>query len=323
MSPEGWALAFLLHALAAFLLWWMSHNRPPIPLTEDVVEVSFEAPKPPEPPPPAPTPAPTPQPAPPIEGIRPPAEITSEKPTQVRPTAENPTNQNVPLPPPQSLEKAIPTPAPEPPPPSPSALAPPKPAPTPSQEAAEKALEKAFERATPPLPKPAPPEPKPQQQALAIPPANPNPRPPPPPQPRPAPPQIAPSPLSRIPQQQRPSAVARGKEAPQTSSFVNPADTYNKARAGDNYLWEVVRKLQGYEYHANEARTGSVTVLSVTIARDGRLLNVVVLQSSGFPEMDRGVVAGVRQGSPYTPLPDSIQGASATFRLPLVSTIAR
>jgi TonB family protein len=318
VSPQGMALAFLLHALAAFFLWWMSQNRPPIPLTEDVVEVSFELPKPPEPPPPAPTPAPTP--APPIEGIRPPAEVTSDKPTQVRPTSENPTNQNVPLPPQQSLEKAIPTPEPEPP-PSSAAFAPPKPTPTPPQE---KALEKAFEKATPPLPKPTPaPDPKPQQQALAIPPANPNPRPPPPPQPRPAPPQIAPSPLSRIPQQQRPSAVARGREAPQSSPFVNPAETYNKARAADNYLWEVVRKLQGYQYHANVQVSESVTVLSVTIARDGRLLNVVITRSSGFPEMDRGVVAGVRQGSPYTPLPDSIQGASATFTLPLVSTLAR
>jgi TonB family protein len=337
MSPEGWALALLLHALAAFLLWWMSHNRPPIPVTEDVVEVSFEAPKPP--PPPAPTPAPTPATTPPIEGIRPPAELTSENPTQVRPTAENPSNQNIPLSPPQSLEKAIPTPEPEPAPPSSQAFEPPKPAPTPTptppqqqQAAAEQAIDKAFEKAMPPLPKPEPPKPEPpkpaptkpqQQAAIAVPPANPNPRPPPPPQPRPTPPQIAPSPLSRIPQQQRPSAVARGRDAPQSSPFVNPADTYNKARAADNYLWEIVRRLQGYQYHANEAVSGSVTVVSITVARDGRLLNVAVLSSSGYPEMDRGVVAGVRQGSPYTPLPDSIQGASATFRLPLVSSRAR
>src|SRR5262245_20371840 len=98
MSPQGMALALLLHALVAFFLWWMSHNRPPIPLTEDVVEVSFELPKPAEPPPPPPAPAPTvaPTPPPPVEGIRPPAELTSENPTQVRPTSQNPTNQNVP-----------------------------------------------------------------------------------------------------------------------------------------------------------------------------------------------------------------------------------
>src|SRR5215471_5432265 len=189
MSPEGMALALLLHALAAFFLWWMSQHRPAIPLAEDVVEVSFEAPKPPEPPPPppAPTPAPTPAPAPPIEGIRPPAEITSENPTQVRPTAENPSNRNVPLPPAQSLEKAIPKPEPEPAPPSSQAFAQPKPEPKPEP--------------TKPEPKPEPPKPQ-QHAAIAVPPANPNPRPPPPPQPRPTPPQLAPSPLSRIPQTQ-------------------------------------------------------------------------------------------------------------------------
>jgi hypothetical protein len=31
------------------------------------------------------------------------------------------------------------------------------------------------------------------------------------------------------------------------------------------------------------------------------------------------VLAGVRAGSPYAPLPAEIQGASATFTLPLVS----
>src|SRR5262249_29571537 len=219
---------------------------------------------------------------------------------------------DVPLPPAQSLEKAIPTADPEPPPPSSAAFAPPKPEPLPKPEVK-------------PEPKPEPkPDPRPQQQAaISVPPANPNPRPPPPPQPRPAPPQIAPSPLSRIPQQQRPSAVARGLDAPQSSPFVNPADTYNKARAGDNYLWEVVRKLQGYQYRANVQVSETVTVLSVTIPPDARLLDLLVTRPSGFPEMDRGVVAGVRQGSPYTPLPDSIQGASATFTLPLVSTLAR
>ena len=51
----------------------------------------------------------------------------------------------------------------------------------------------------------------------------------------------------------------------------------------------------------------------------GRLLDVVVSQSSGYPEFDRGVLAGVRSGSPYAPLPPEIQGASATFTLPLIS----
>ena len=56
------------------------------------------------------------------------------------------------------------------------------------------------------------------------------------------------------------------------------------------------------------------------IARDGRLLNVTVSRSSGIPEFDQGVLAGVRSGSPYAPLPPDIKGDSATFDLPLISS---
>jgi hypothetical protein len=41
------------------------------------------------------------------------------------------------------------------------------------------------------------------------------------------------------------------------------------------------------------------------------------------PEFDRGVLAGVRSGSPYSPLPPDIKGESASFDLPLVSVAGR
>ena len=100
---------------------------------------------------------------------------------------------------------------------------------------------------------------------------------------------------------------------------MNPADTYNRARVADNYLWQIARRLQGYRYEAHVNVSHGTTVVRVTIARDGRLLDVSVAQTSGVPEFDRGVLAGVRSGSPYDPLPADIQGASATFTLPLVS----
>lgn len=100
---------------------------------------------------------------------------------------------------------------------------------------------------------------------------------------------------------------------------MNPADTYNRARVADNYLWQIARKLQGYRYEAHVNVSHGTTVVRVTIARDGRLLDVEVVGSSGVPEFDRGVLAGVRSGSPYEPLPPDIQGASASFTLPLVS----
>ncbi len=64
-------------------------------------------------------------------------------------------------------------------------------------------------------------------------------------------------------------------------------------------------------------------MVRVVIARDGRLLDAQIVSSSGQPEMDRGVLGGVRAGSPYAPLPDNIKGASATFTLPLVSVVDR
>jgi protein TonB len=66
-----------------------------------------------------------------------------------------------------------------------------------------------------------------------------------------------------------------------------------------------------------------LTVVQIVIARDGRLLDVRVTQSSGVAEMDQGVLNGVRQGSPYTPLPPEIAGDRASFTLPLVSVPIR
>ena len=179
------------------------------------------------------------------------------------------------------------------------------------------------EQKTPPAP------PAPQQQALAKPPEKPQPpqqhqqpqaqqQPAKPPMPQLQKPEYKPSPLSTAPSRRPPAGTQ--SENPSPSPFVNPADTYSKARAADNYLWQVVRRLQGYRYQANTSATQGITVVRVVIARDGRLLNVTVSRSSGVPEFDQGVLAGVRSGSPYAPLPPDIRGDSATFDLPLVSS---
>lgn len=300
MSPSAVALAVLLHALVAFTLWWMSQS-PPQPPAEQAIDVTFEQPKPePPPPPPPPKPAPQPQPAPPLElGLRPPAPLTSDKPTQVPPAGEKPNEP--PAPPPPPLQDVLPTPEPQPAPPTQAELA--KPA--------------------PPLPAPQEQPPGAQQrQALAAPqehavPAPQPAKPPTPPRPQLQRPELRPSPLTLAPPHRPPAG--RPGEDPSPSPFVNPADAYNRARVADNYLWQVARKLEGYRYEAHVAARQGITVVRIVIARDGRLLDVSVARSSGYPEFDRGVIAGVRAGSPYTPLPPEIQGDSATFNLPLVS----
>lgn len=313
----------------------------------------------PEPPKPEPQPQPQPPPPqvmPPIEALAPPAEIVSDKPTQAPPKGDKPKDAEL-APPPPPLQDVLPSPdqdlvpppaaelakiepAPTPPPPTPPAPpvpAPPVPAPpavppTPSLQSilpspgedlpAPSAADFAKVEPAPKPPTPAPQQktpPAPQQQALAKPPEKPQQQQQAkPPMPQLQKPEYKPSPLSTAPSRRPPAGTQ--SENPSPSPFVNPADTYNKARAADNYLWQVVRRLQGYRYTANVSATQGITVVRVVIARDGRLLNVTVSRSSGVPEFDQGVLAGVRSGSPYAPLPPDIRGDSATFDLPLVST---
>jgi protein TonB len=280
-------MALLLHGLVALSLWQLSRDRPLPPVREEAIEVTIEKPAPePTQPEPAPQLKPEPMPAlPPIEGLRPPAPIVSEKPTQI----PNQVRQNEAVPP-QTTAK-----------PEPQAAPPPPPA-----------------HAKPP----EPPKPAPSTHGIVVPPANPLPRPPTHIETRPQPPQLQPSPLRPHPSQ-RQAATTPGPEQPAPSRFVNPADTYNRARIGDNYLWQVVSRLHGYRYYAHVTVPEGITVIQIVIARDGRLLDAQIVSSSGQPEMDRGVLAGVRAGSPYAPLPPDIQGPSATFRLPLVSSIDR
>jgi TonB family protein len=306
LSPFALALAVLLHAAVAAALWWMMVSRPFQPPAEDPVEVTFEQPKPPEPKPPPPKQEPKQEPAakpPEPLGLMPEAAITAEKRTQVPTAPVRPNEAPAPLPPAQADR------------PQPFAFSPaPSPPPTPKPPTPPEAARPPEAPQTPfssPLPAPTLPAPAaPQAHALAAPPL---------PRASPAPqrPDLHPAPPTPAPPR-RPAAPA-ASESPSTSPFVNPADTYNRARVADNYLWQIARKLQGYRYEAHVNVSHGTTVVRVTIARDGRLLDVEVTGSSGVPEFDRGVLAGVRSGSPYDPLPPDIQGASATFSLPLVS----
>jgi TonB family protein len=284
LSPVALALAVLLHALVVLTLWGLSIYRPqPLP-PDEVIEVSFEPPKPPPPPEQAPKP-----PAPLVEpGLRPPAAMTADRPTQALPAEPRP--KALPAPPPPMPQEASRAPLRQPPPPQPP---PPKPA----------------EQAAPVEPAPVP---APTMQSLLAPPT------PPPPAPRP---ELQPSPLTPAPTRRPPAA--QPKEEPSPHPFVNPADAYSRARVADNYLWQVARKLEGYRYEANVRVSRGVTVVRIVIARDGRLLDVSIARSSGVPEFDRGVLAGVRSGSPYSPLPPDIKGESASFDLPLVSVAGR
>ena len=346
MAPEAVGLAVLVHVVAGLGLWWVALHRPPIAPLPDPVDIVIEQPKSAETPPPPPPPPqqarkpPEPQAAPP-EGLAPEAERTADKRSQRPPSADadkdiggrpprsfeqsapspplaRPLEQSVPASPPDppprmaaaqphALPQAQPVPRPEPPPARQAAPLPPPPSP-PVQVRPQQPPPTAHPPAVVHQPPPAvqPQQPRPEPQVAHPPPAV---------SPQPS---TRPTPQVMLPQV-RPPQIARRQEPQSSSPLVNPAETYNRALVSDNYLWQVVRKLRGYRYLAHGQAVEAVTVVQIVIARDGQLIDVHVARSSGFPEMDRGVLGGVRAGSPYTPLPPSIPGDRATFTLPIVS----
>lgn len=279
MPPSALMLAVLLHVLVALALWAISLHPPRLP-RPGTSPIDVTFEQPKPPPPVPPAKA---VPVAPPAGLAPPAARTADKPSQVPSRAREAQPALAPEPP--SLEQAVP-------PPQSEVTAPP-----------------AFE---PPTPEPAPAQPSPSQQAHVS--SVPTPA----PTVRPAqPPPLRPSPLAQAPRRQAPALASR--EEPSPSPFVNPADVYNRARVADNYLWQVLRKLAGYHYEARATVREGTTVVRMVIARDGRLLDIAVIQSSGLAVLDRGVVAGIRAGAPYAPLPPEIHGDRASFTLPLVS----
>lgn len=320
MSPVAAAMALLLHALVALAFLW-ELPRHEAEAAERAIEFTVEVPS-----------------APPAEPQVPAAPATAP------PQAAAPTPSVPPSPPPR-LGLARPRSLT----PDPSAKpAAPQPGPTPS-ETPTQATEPAKQEPTKPEPEPqqaaaaSPPPPEPKLEQVLPPveappppltaqdfpkPAPPPPPKPPPPKAPPPPPQRAqvpppqqrlqPSPLSRVPQQ-RPPADSHASAQPAPSPLTNPASQYGQRKAEDDYLWLVMRKLSQYRYYpkSNVVSEEGVVVMRITVARDGRLLDVALARSSGYPNLDSGVMDTLRQAAPFARLPADIPGDRHTFILPV------
>jgi TonB family protein len=207
-----------------------------------------------------------------------------------------------PDPPKVEQQQALATPPPPPPPPPPSRTLeselPPLDAPPPPVTSQE----------VPRPPAPPPPAPKaqpPTQQRV-------QPAPPPPPRPQQQP-ALQSSPLANLPPPPRDQQASR-----QAPNLVNPANAYGQKRLEDQYLWYIAQKLsQQQQFIRNATAEAGAVVLRITIARDGRLVDVGVSRSSGSPTLDNFTLNMVRQAAPYSPLPDDITGPQHTFVLPL------
>ena len=96
-------------------------------------------------------------------------------------------------------------------------------------------------------------------------------------------------------------------------------------QAEEDYFWQIVRKISQYRFvsKAQDSALQGLVVTRMTIARDGRLLDVALLKSSGFPNLDRAVVETIRQASPFAPMPAYLAQSQQTFIVPVNYTRER
>jgi protein TonB len=98
-----------------------------------------------------------------------------------------------------------------------------------------------------------------------------------------------------------------------------PADVLaGRGRQRNDYLTRVFRHLEPYRFElASTSHPHGRVLTRVTLARDGRVLDVTVASSSGSPALDAIEVAAIRKGSPFPPLPAAMPGDSVILWLPM------
>jgi protein TonB len=201
----------------------------------------------------------------------------------------------------------------------------------------------ASEEFLPPQPavaQPAPPEESTLEQALApvdAPPAvdgrefaEAKPVPPSPPQPA-APvqalesrPTVKAPPKPQSPDVTRSLREARREAAPGASArpaSVSPGDGRAQRQAEQDYFRQIVQKISRYRFFSLQRSAHGLVVTRLTLARNGGVVDVALLKSSGSTTLDTAVVDTIRQASPFPPLPRGLaNGGTQTFIVPVTYT---
>ena len=111
----------------------------------------------------------------------------------------------------------------------------------------------------------------------------------------------------------------RQQAAEQTERAAGAVSEDGNRRAQQDYLWQIIGKLSQYRFYqsARGERPQGVVVTRLTLARDGRLLDVSLVSSSGSPNLDRGVIDTIRSASPFAPFPAEMTVDHHTFTVPI------
>jgi protein TonB len=101
----------------------------------------------------------------------------------------------------------------------------------------------------------------------------------------------------------------------------DPGDVLaGRGRQRNDYMSRVFRHLEPYRFNRETMRgnhpSGRV-VSRVTIARDGRLIDVRIDTSSGSPALDAAELAAIRKASPFPPVPGEMPGDPVILVLPI------
>lgn len=146
--------------------------------------------------------------------------------------------------------------------------------------------------------------------------------------PAPAPPihTLEPKPPVATPKPQPPAVVRAPREAtreaaPGTAAHpasLSPGQGTAQRQAQEDYFRQIVQKISRYRFYSRQQSSSGMVVTRLTLARDGGVLDVALLKSSGSPTLDTAVVDTIRRASPFPPLPPSLaSGGTQTFIVPV------
>ena len=82
-----------------------------------------------------------------------------------------------------------------------------------------------------------------------------------------------------------------------------------------SYQHRIATQIARYQADLHGVEINDFAVARFTIARNGALLEISIVSSSGKQNLDRGLIAAFQQVAPFPPLPAEIPGDSATFTL--------
>jgi protein TonB len=133
-------------------------------------------------------------------------------------------------------------------------------------------------------------------------------------------------PVTAAPKPQPPAVVRAPRETlregpPGTSAHpasISPGQGIAQRQAQEDYFRQIVQRISRYRFYSRQQSAGGMVVTRLTLARDGGVLDVALLKSSGSSTLDTAVVDTIRRASPFPPLPPGLAGGGTqTFIVPV------